>query len=184
MSNLKRFVVLCLLLNVTLIKSIKNRSKFELEKDSSISNTDETEDFQCQFRNSCPRFSLRFYTLNENAQNTMLLHLKELDLNNSQLIKALQINAFKFIRLLNGSIAINCINQVLIQSFTVTGSENNFSNDTLKIFAQTFEVFSHIFVKPLNPYLFLSCFFSLCNLTSEYNSSSWMQNHCFRKTPR
>ena len=179
MSNLKRFVVLCLLLNVTLIKSIKNQSKFELEKDSSISNTDETEDFQCHFRNSCPRFWLRFYTLNEDAQNTMLSHLKELDLNNSQLIKALQINAFKFIRLLNGSIAINCINRVLIQSFTITGSENNFSNDTLKIFAQTFEVF----VKPLNPYLFLSCFFSLCNLASEYNSSSWIQNHCSRKTP-
>ena len=138
MSNLKRFAVLCFLLDVTLIKSSKNEEKIDSENNSSISNTGETEGFQCHFRNSCPRFSLRFYTLNVDAQNTMLSHIKELDMDNSQLIKALQVNAFRFIKLLNGSITINCIDQV--QNFTITQSENHSSNNTLKIFAQTFEV--------------------------------------------
>ena len=77
MSNPKRFVVLCLLINVTLIKSILNQTKFEFENDSSIYNTGETEGFQCHFWNFCPKYLLRFYTLNEDTQNAMLSQLKE-----------------------------------------------------------------------------------------------------------
>ena len=182
MSNLKHVTVFCLLLKVALIKSVKNKKKIERENDFSISNTDETKDFQCYFRNSCPRFLLKFYTLNEDAQNTMLSHIKELDMHNSQHIKALRVNAFKFIRLLNGLVAINCSGQV--QNFTITQSKNNSSNNTLEILAQIREIYSNIFVKPLNPYLFLECSFSLCNLTSEYNSSLWIQDHCLRKTSK
>ena len=182
MSNLNYFVVLFLLLNVTLIKCIKNRKTIDPENDFSNINTDETKGFQCHFRNSCPRFSLKFYTLNEDDQNTMLSHLKELDMHNLQLIKALQVNAFNFIKLLNGSVAIDCINQV--QNFTITQSENNLSNNTLKIFVQTYEKYSNIYVKPLNPYLFLKCSFTLCNIASVYNSSLWIQDYCFRKTSK
>ena len=107
-------------------------------------------------------------------------HLKEWDMHNSQLMKALQVNAFNFIRLLNGSATIDCIDQV--QNFTITQSENNLSNNTLKIFVQTYEKYSNIYVKPLNPYLVLECSFSLCNLASKYNSSLWIQDHCLRKT--
>ena len=182
MSNLKSFVALCLLLNVKLIKSVQIKKKFELENDSSISNTGETKDFQCHFQNSCPTFLLRFYALNENVQNTMLLHIKELDMHNSQHIKALRVAAFKFIKLLNGSVAMDCIDQV--QNLTLTQSENNSSNDTLKIYAQIHKMYTNIFIKRLNPYLFLDCYFSQCNLASEYNSNSWIQNHCFRKASK
>ena len=68
MSNLKSFVFLCLLLNVTLTKSVKNEKKIDPENDSSITNTGETKGFQCHFQNSCPRFLLEFYTLNEDDQ--------------------------------------------------------------------------------------------------------------------
>ena len=182
MSNLERFVVLCLLLNVTLIKFIKTEEKIKSDNDSSISNTGEIKDFQSNFRNSCytNKLLLRFYTLNEDAQNTMLLHIKKLYMHNSQLIKALRVAVFKFIKLSNGSIIIDYIDQE--KNFTITQSENNSSNDTLKIFIP---INSDIIVKPLNPYLFLKCFSSQCNLAFiQYNSSLWIQDHCFRKTPK
>ena len=182
MSNLKGFTVVCLLLNMTLIKSVQIKKKFDRENDSSISNTGETKDFQCRFLNSCPRFFLQFYTLNEDDQNTILSHIKELDKHNSQLTKALRVNAFKFIRLLNGSVAINCFGQV--QNFTITQSENNSSNDTFKISVQIYEMYSNKFVKLLNPYLFLKCSFRPCSPASKYNSVSWIQDHCSKKTPK
>ena len=169
---------------MALIKSVQIKKKIERKNDSSIStcNTSETIDFQCHFINSCPRFLLKFYTLNEDVQNTMLSHIKELDMHNLQHIKELLVNAFKFIRLLNELVVINCFGQV--QNFTITESENNLSKDILEIFAQICKIYSNIFVKPLNPYLFLKGSFSLCNPTLEYNSCLWIQKHCFKKTPK
>ena len=182
MNNFNCLVVLFFLLNVLLAKSIANQRHYLPQNNLSISHRSEAKALRCHYQNPCPMFWLTFHTLNEDAQNTMLSHVMEWDLQDSQYIKPLRIAAFKFIILVNGSVAIDCIEQV--QNFTLTQLDNNSSNETLKFFTQIREMNSNKFVKSINPYIFFECFFSQCNLASEYNSSSWIQDHCFKKTPK
>ena len=182
MKKYKCLVVLLFLLNVTLAESITNQRHSLPKNNASISHRSEPKALQYHYQNPCPMFSLTFYTLNEDAENTMLSHLMEWDFQDSQIIKSLRVAAFKFTTLLNGSEEINCIDRV--QNFAIRQLRNNSSKDTLKFLAQIRKINCNKVVQSLNPYSFLECSFNLCNLASAYNSSSWIQDHCLRKTPK
>ena len=190
MNNFMRFVVLFFLLDVTLVKFIKAQENRLHGNDSSISNSSKEKAFQCHYRKPY-WISLLFYTLNKDAQYAMVSYLKKSNMNDLQYTKELQDATLKLSRCckksFQSSLAIrsNCFDQT--QNFTITGLGKNLNKTTLKIFAHITK-FSFtelkLIEKMLNPYLFLKCFFDLCDLAHDYiNSSSWIQNRCYINKP-
>ena len=180
-----RFVVLFFLLNVTLVKFIKAQGNRLPGNDSSISNSSGDKAFQCHFR------KISFYTLNEDAKYAMVSYLKKLNMNDLQYMKELQDATLKLIRYckrgFQSSLAIrsNCFDQT--QNFTITGLGKHSNKTTLKILAHiTKPFFSELnqIEQSLNPYLFLWCYFHLCDLAHDYlKSSLWIQNRCYINKP-
>ena len=184
------FVVLFFLLEVTLVMFIKAQGNRLPGNDSSISNSSEDKAFQCHYQKPY-WILLLFYTLNEDAHNTMVSYLKKSNMNDLQYTKELQDATLKLIRSckksFQSSLAIrsNCFDQT--QNFTITGLGKHSNKTTLKILAHITK-FSFtelkLIEKMLNPYLFLECFFDLCDLAHDYiNSSSWIQNSCYINKP-
>ena len=185
------FVVLFFLLDVTLVKFIKVQGNRLPGNDSSISNSSENKAFQCHYQKPY-WIPLSFYTLNKNAQYAMVSYLKKSNMNDLQYMKELQDATLKLIRCYKRSfqtslaIRSNCFDQK--QNFTITGLEKNSNKTTLKILAHITKPSCskfHPIEKLSNTYLFLKCFFDLCNLTTSnqvhdyIKSSSWIHNHCY-----
>ena len=185
-----RFVVLFFLLNVTLVKFIKAQGHRLPGNDSSISNSSGDKAFQCHYQKPY-WIMLSFHTFNEDAKYAMVLYLKKLNMNDLQYMKELQDATLKLIRSckrsFQSSLAIrsNCFDQT--QNFTITGLGKHSNKTTLKILAHiTKPFFSELnqIEQSLNPYLFLECFFHLCDLAHDYlKSSSWIQNRCYINKP-
>ena len=186
MNNFMRFVVLFFLLEVTLVKFIKTQGNRLPGNDSSISNSSGSKAFQCHYQKPY-WIPVSFYTLNKDAQYAMVSYLKKSNMNDLQYTKELQDATLKLIKCYKRSfqsslvIRSNCFDQK--QNFTITGLGKNLNKNTLKILAHTSKpFFSELkqMEKILNPYLFLGCFFHLCDLAHDYiNSSSWIQNRCY-----
>ena len=186
MNNFMRFVVLFFLLNVTSVKFIKAQGNRLPGNDSSISNSSEDKAFHCYYRKPY-WIPVSFYTLNEDAKYTMVSYLKKSNMNHLQYMKKLQDETLKLIRSckksFENSLAIgsNCFDQT--QNFSITGLGKNSNKTTLKILTHITKFYFtelKVIEKMLNPYLFLECCFSQCNLAHDHiKSSSSIQNRCY-----